>query len=400
MIYLAIQMALTEIRRNALRSALTMLGVIIGVAAVVTMLTLGQSATAKVSADVASLGTNLLMVMPGEEPRGPPSGVTTPFERADVHAIVTAAGPDAEVAPSANGSAVAVVGATNHKALITGTWPEYLGIRGYKLASGRVFDEADELAARAVCVIGETVRSELFVGDPLGQTMRLGRVSCTVVGVLAAKGQAAMGGDQDDVVLMPLSAFQQRISGTDEVGMVFLGVQDAARTDRVIARVEGSLRERRRVPHGDPDNFHVRDARELAQTLGTVTKVLTAFLGAVGGVSLLVGGIGIMNIMLVSVTERTREIGIRLAIGARPNDILTQFLVESVVLSVLGGVIGIALGLGASFGITWVMELSWSPSPTVLAVAFLFCVLVGVGFGFLPARRASQLDPLEALRHE
>jgi putative ABC transport system permease protein len=378
-----------------------MLGMVIGVAAVVAMLTLGNAATESVTSGIAALGTNLLIVSPGSQRRGGAETSATPFDAADVRAMQREVGAEADVAPIASRSVLAVAGNANHPTNAIGTTAAYLTVRGYKIAEGRAFGEPEEQGARPVCLIGETVRKDLFGGSPgLSTTIRVGTLPCTVIGVLAEKGGSGMGGDQDDVVLVPLSTFQRRIEGSDAVGIVFIGVHEDRRIQAVRDRLTALLRERRHVAVGQPDDFSVQDMREIAAQFATATYVLTAFLGAIGGVSLLVGGIGIMNIMLVSVTERTREIGIRLAIGATPGDVLWQFLVEAIVLCTLGGSVGIVLGLGGSWLATWGLSLTFSVDPRVVVGAFVFCAGVGVVFGFLPARRAARLDPIEALRHE
>jgi len=401
MIFANLSLALEAVRRNTLRSVLTMLGVVIGVAAVVMMVTLGQSASAKITGEVASLGNNLLIVSPGRRQNGPPSGPMKPFDLADVAAMEAAVGADGLVAPESSSQTAVVYGSANHLTTLRGVTPAYLEVRGYDVAEGRTIYEADVNGGSLVCLIGVTTQTELFGGaSALGQSVRLGHAPCTVVGVLAPKGKSTMGQDQDDTILLPLTAMQRRVMGDDHVAMVFVSVSDEGRIPRVQKRVQDALHVRRRVQAGLEDDFTVSDMREVAATLSTVTSVLTAFLGAVGAVSLLVGGIGIMNIMLVSVTERTREIGVRLAIGARPGDIRLQFLVESVVLSVLGGTIGVVVGLLGALGATKALDLTFTPNFAVVGGSFIFCAVVGVAFGWLPAQRASALDPIVALRHE
>ncbi len=401
MIFANLSLALEAVRRNSLRSALTMLGVVIGVAAVVMMVTLGQSASAKITGEVASLGNNLLIVSPGRRQNGPPAGPMKPFDLGDVAAMEAAVGADGVVAPESSNQTAVVYGSANHLTTLRGVTPAYLEVRGYDVAEGRTIYEADVNGGSLVCLIGVTTQTELFGGaSALGQSVRLGHAPCTVVGVLAPKGKSTMGQDQDATILVPLTARQRRVMGDDHVAMVFVSVSDEGRIPRVQKRVQDALHVRRRVQAGLEDDFTVSDMREVAATLSTVTSVLTAFLGAVGAVSLLVGGIGIMNIMLVSVTERTREIGVRLAIGARPGDIRLQFLVESVVLSVLGGTIGVVVGLLGALGATKALDLTFTPNFAVVGGSFIFCAVVGVAFGWLPAQRASALDPIVALRHE
>ncbi len=394
-------MSLREIRRNTLRSLLTMLGVIIGVGAVVVLVTLGEGASAKVEADIAKLGDNLLIVSPGANRRGPSVSAGRSFERADVTAIQREISGLAGIAPAAQQQTPVVSGNRNWRTSVIGTTPDYLDVRGYGIGSGRVFTESEVSSGRAVVVIGETVRKELFGNqDPIGQQVRIGRMPAEVIGVLAGKGQAAMGQDQDDVVLLPLVTFQRRIAGNTDIGSIYVSAAEGRPTVLVQSQIESLLRQRRRPNANGEDDFNVRDMAEIAATMASATGAMTALLGAIAGVSLLVGGIGIMNIMLVSVTERTREIGIRLSIGALPREVLLQFLVEAVVLSSLGGAIGILSGLGGGWFAARALSVPFVILPQIVLVAFLFSAAVGVVFGILPARRAARLNPIEALRHE
>jgi putative ABC transport system permease protein len=282
-----------------------------------------------------------------------------------------------------------------------GTDNNFFISQDWSLTSGRQFLAGELRGGRGVCIIGETVKNELFGSlDPLGRRMRVKQVSCEVIGVLDVKGESSFGGDQDDVILMPLRTYQRRISGNTDVSQIYISARDDVDTSKVQSDTEWLLRERRNIASGDEDDFSVRDMKQLAQTVSGTTTVLTGLLGAVAAVSLLVGGIGIMNIMLVSVTERTREIGIRLAIGALEGQVLTQFLVEAVVLSMLGGLIGIALGLGLAAILVNVLGVPFIIDLTIVVIAFGFSALVGMIFGYFPARRAAHLDPIEALRHE
>ena len=401
MLWATLIMSLQEIRRNAMRSLLTMLGVIIGVGAVVVLVTLGEGASARVEADIGKLGENLLIISPGASRRGPGSGSAPSFEGADVAAIEREIAGLAGVAPAAQQQALVVAGNRNWSASVTGTTPSFLAVRGYEVALGRSFTDAEVSSGRAVVLLGETVRQELFGGaDPVGQQVRVGRVPAEVIGVLGAKGEAAFGGDQDNVVLMPLVAFQRRVAGSSEIGTIYVSAGAGRPTVLVKSQIEALLAERRLgTPTGEPD-FSVRDMAEIAATMASATGALAALLGAIAAVSLLVGGIGIMNIMLVSVTERTREIGIRLSIGALPREVLLQFLVEAVTLSSLGGVLGILLGLGGGWAAARGLDVPFLVVPEIVAVAFVFSALVGVVFGILPARRAARLNPIEALRRE
>jgi len=394
-------MAITAIRRNAMRSFLTTLGVIIGVASVIAMVTLGRGATASVTNDISALGNNLLIVAPGADRRFGSSSSAQPFNQNDVRAIRAEVPAVSLVAPTSGGAARIVYGNQNWSTGVTGADNSYLRVRNWIVALGREFLEAEIRTGEAVCILGETPRRELFgAGDPLGEHIRVGTVSCEVIGVLESKGTSTFGEDQDDFIVMPLVTFQRRISGNDNIGAILVSATEGVPTRDAQLDLIALLRQRRRIHPGDEDDFVVRDMQEIGQVVSTVTGVLTTLLGAIAAVSLLVGGIGIMNIMMVAVTERTREIGIRMAIGARAGDVLLQFLVEAITLSVLGGVVGIALGLVGSFGAARAFDLPWVPGIDVVAGSFLFSALVGVFFGYYPAHKAAQLNPIEALRYE
>jgi len=393
--------ALQAIGRNKLRSFLTALGIIIGVASVVTMVHLGQSATRAVTQEIASIGSNLLFVMPGTSQRGP-GGVRTsaePFDLADVAAL-SAEIPGIRVAPSVTKAATAVFGNANETISVEGTTNEFFDVRNHHLAYGREFETAELRAGAAVCIIGRTVVEEMYLEqEPLGTTLRLDRTACRVIGVLEEKG-TSMGQDRDKTIIMPLKAVQRRLLGNLDVNVIYVSALEDGTTRRVQADIESLLRQRRHITDGEEDDFHVRDTQDVADALERTTNTLTVLLGAIAAVSLLVGGIGIMNIMLVSVTERTREIGIRLAIGARMHDVLTQFLVEAVVLSTIGGAIGLALGVGGTWLATSQLGMPFVPSPATMGLGFSFSVIIGVIFGLIPARKAAGLNPIDALRHE
>jgi putative ABC transport system permease protein len=397
----AVKLAFQAIRRNALRSLLTVLGIVIGVGAVIAMVTIGQGTTAKVTADLAKLGSNLLFVRPGQFGPGRASSDAKPFNSRDVEAIRAQVPGLRAVAPTAQKSLTVIYGTENRLTLVTGTDNDHLITQAWTLAAGRPFLEAEGRGGRAVCLLGATVHDKLFGrAEPIGHNIRVKNVSCEVIGVLQAKGQSGSGADQDDVVMMPLRVFQRRLAGNTDIGSIGLSARDGVDTAKVQVDVERLLRERRNISAGQTDDFSVRDMKQLAETTMATTTMLTALLGAVAAVSLLVGGIGIMNIMLVSVTERTREIGIRLAIGALESQVLTQFLVEAVVLSLFGGVVGILLGLGLAWLATRGLQVPFVLDTTIILIAFGFSALVGVIFGYFPARRAARLDPIEALRHE
>ena len=401
MIVTTLFMALRELRRNAMRSFLTMLGIVIGVCAVIALVNIGEGATAKVSQDIGRLGDNLLIVSPGAGRRSSTYVQAPGFTADDIAAIQREVTSVSRVAPTVGSQQLLVWGNNNHRSTVTGSTNDYLAVRSHTLEAGREFSAAELSSGHGVCIIGQTVRRELFGAvDPLGQSMRVGKLSCLVTGLLQSKGQSGMGQDQDDLVIMPLRAVQRRLVGTTEIGAIFVTARSSALTGSAERQLGSLLRQRRRIPPGSDDDFSVNDMKEIADAMSAATGTLTALLGAIAAVSLLVGGIGIMNIMLVSVTERTREIGIRLAIGALATDVLFQFLIEAVVLSTLGGTIGIALGLALSWTVTQAMGVPFLIQPGVLLLAFGFSAAVGVLFGYLPAHKAAKLNPIEALRHE
>jgi putative ABC transport system permease protein len=397
-----LMLALRSIQRNLLRSFLTILGIVIGVSAVITMVTLGNGATLAVQNQISGLGTNLLQVRPGQRMGPGTGGASAPaFKDVDADAIATQIGGIAAVAPEARTGATVVANGRNWTSSIIGSTNAWLVTGNWKLGDGRVFSDDELRAGAAVCLIGETVRRELYgTQSVVGEQLRVKQISCKVVGVLASKGQGSFGNDQDDVVLVPLKTLQRRITGNTRVNTLLVSMMDGSDANRVKAGITQLLRERRKLADSDEDNFNVLDTKQLAEALSGTTQVMTTLLGAVAAVSLLVGGIGIMNIMLVSVTERTREIGLRLAIGALEREVLLQFLIEAVVLASLGGLIGIVLATGASLGLSSVMKVPYLFNPGVNVLSFIFSAGIGVLFGYFPARRAARMDPIEALRHE
>lgn len=395
--------ALRAIRRNLMRSVLTTLGIVIGVAAVVTMVTVGNGATSAVRSQIASLGSNLLMIRPGQRMSfgGSGGGGSAPFKLADVQAIEGQVSGIAAVAPEVRAAVTVVADGKNWGTTITGTTNAYFETNNWRLAAGRMFEPAEAEAGAPVCVIGATVARELFGrADPVGRAIRVKQFSCQVIGVLAGKGQAAMGADQDDTIIIPVATAQRRVTGSTRVNTILVSMKADSNAERVKASLTDLLRERRKLNGGDENNFNILDTQQVAETLSGTTRLLTSLLGAVAAVSLLVGGIGIMNIMLVSVTERTREIGLRLAIGAFEREVLAQFLIEAVVLAALGGLAGLVLATAASVGIADLMGVPFLFDPAINLLAFVFSAAIGVIFGFVPARRAARLDPIEALRHE
>ena len=400
MFYETLRLAAQAILRNPMRSSLTVLGIVIGVAAVIAMVTIGNGTTARVQAQLSELGSNMLFVRPGQFGPGRASTQARSFTTKDVAAIRNQISGIRAVAPVVQSSATVIFGGESRTSTVVGTSADYLVVRSWPVSAGRGFLDAEERGG-AVCMIGSTVRTELFGGsEALGQRIRVGKMSCQIVGVLATKGQSGMGTDQDDTVLMPLRTFQRRIAGNSDVDTIMVAARDGVSTKRVQGDLERLMRERRRIAAGREDDFSVNDMTQIAETMSETTTVLTGLLGAVAAVSLLVGGIGIMNIMLVSVTERTREIGIRLAIGALKSQVLTQFLVEATVLALFGGIVGILLGLGLAYVAGLYLALPFVTSPAIIVVAFAFSALIGMAFGYFPARQAAGLNPIEALRHE
>jgi putative ABC transport system permease protein len=366
------------------------------------MVTLGGGVTAQVASEISSLGTNLLQVHPGQGFRGPGGARMSErsFDMKDVAAIVRDINGVSAVAPVASKSVQAIYGNENWSTSVTGSDNSFLAVRNWTLESGRVFTES-ESQGKAVCVIGSIVRDKLFgAQNPLGSSIRLEKLSCTVIGVFGAKGQSSMGADQDDFVLVPLRTFQRRLVGNQDVSAIFVSAQDGVSTEKVEQDITRLMRQRRRISYGEEDDFHLHDMKEIINTMTSTTRLLTALVGAVAAISLLVGGIGIMNIMLVSVTERTREIGTRLAIGALEREVLIQFLVEAVVLSSFGGIAGIAIGLLAALVGAHFLNVPFVFNAGIVTIAFLFSGMVGVVFGYFPARKAARLNPIEALRYE
>nr|WP_319565171.1 ABC transporter permease [uncultured Rhodoferax sp.] len=405
MLYSVFMLALRSVQRNMLRSFLTILGIVIGVSAVITMVTLGNGATQAIQTQISGLGTNLLLIMPGQRgPGGGGGGGGVPhFIEADATAIQSQIGGVAAVSPQGRASVTVVANGRNWVTSVTGSTNAWFTTGNWKLAAGRIFAPDEQLGGAAVCIIGETVRREIFGGTValtgLGELLRVKQFSCVVIGILAGKGQSGMG-DQDDTVVVPLNTLQRRVTGSRKVDILSVSMQDGADSVPLKASLRQLLRERRKLAAGDDDNFNIFDTQQLAETLSSTMGVLTNLLGAVAAVSLLVGGIGIMNIMLVSVTERTREIGLRLAVGALEGEVLLQFLIEAVVLSAMGGVIGVVIATGASYGLSLYMAVPYAFDVSINVLALVFSAGIGVLFGYFPARRAARMDPIEALRHE
>jgi putative ABC transport system permease protein len=394
-------LALREIRRHLLRSILTVLGIVIGVAAVITMVTVGNGVTASVQTQIASLGANTLIVLPNAGGRQAGSAPPRPFTEQDVGVIREQVGGLKAVSGQANSAATATADGINWQTNVTGTTNDGIAIQAMVVTSGRPFTADEEAAGKSVCIIGETVRKNLFANvDPIGRQLRVGKLSCPIIGQLKERGQGGGGNDQDDVVLMPLRTVQRDLLGTTDIHWMVVGVNPAYDNQVVSADLARLLRERRHLAAGQSDDFRIIDLKQISDTVSSTLAVMTALVAAIASISLIVGGIGIVNIMLVSVTERTREIGIRLAIGALAREVRLQFLTEAVVLCSLGGAIGIGLSFGLSLLLTTIMDVDFVFNPLVNLGSLLFASFLGILFGYVPAQRAAALNPIDALRHE
>ena len=399
----ALLIAIKEIRRNILRSILTILGIVIGVASVIAMVMIGDGTTANVTANIEKLGSNMLNVRVGQEKRGAPrdDNSAKPFKIEDITAIKNEVANLKGVTAENSSMANVVFGNKSNSSLIVGTTNDYFIIKDWEVEQGRIFEEGELSSGKSVCILGTTVVTNLF-GDenPIGATIRIKNFPCSVIGVLASKGASSFGRDQDEVVITPLKMYQRKIQGNLDVSTIIVSVMEEKYIEDAKAQIISLMQDRRAVKVGEADNFHIRDMKDILNTMTSTTKMLTYLLGSIAAISLLVGGIGIMNIMLVSVTERTREIGIRLAIGAMQSEVLLQFLIEAIVLSTLGGIIGIFLGLGVGYGVVQIFELPYIINTQIILISFIFSTLIGVVFGYFPARKAARLNPIDALRYE
>ncbi|WP_305097313.1 ABC transporter permease [Croceibacterium aestuarii] len=391
-------LALREIRRHILRSFLTTLGIIIGVAAVITMVTLGKGVTADIEKQISSLGSNVFFVFPVQTDRGQ----LRPFDERDVTAVREQIAGVKDVAGQVEKNVTAIHNGQDWKSKVEGVGNDFLRARGIEIDEGRAFSEAEETAGANVCIIGPTVRDEIFVPNqsPIGERMRLDNVSCQVIGVFASRGSVGGNGDDDNSVFMPLTNVQRRFTGNDKIGYMVVSYDSSYSSAAMTQALVDLMRERRVLLAGQPNDFDIIDTAEINDTVASSVGTLTVMVAAIAAISLVVGGVGIMNIMLVSVTERTREIGIRLAIGALAREVQMQFLTEAVVLCCFGGIIGILLGFALSYSLSSAFELPYVFDPFINILSFVISALIGIVFGYFPARRASQLDPIEALRHE
>ena len=403
MITNAFLIAIKEIRRNILRSILTILGIVIGVASVIGMVMIGDGTTANVKDSITKLGTNMLTLRVGQERRGGPRSDNSAksFKIDDINAIKNSIKNVKAVAAENSSNVNLIYSNKSYTSSIIGTDNDYFIIRDWNLSSGRYFEQNELNSGKSSCILGSTIVKQLFNGlDPVGERIRLKNFSCDVIGVLESKGASTFGRDQDEIVIVPLTMLQRKIQGNKDVKSILISINDSKNIKSAKKDITLLMQERRKIKVGESDNFHIRDTEDLLSTMTSTTKMLTYLLGSIAAISLLVGGIGIMNIMLVSVTERTKEIGTRLAIGAMENEVLLQFLVEAIVLSTLGGIIGIILGIGIGYTSVLFMELPFIINHKIILISFVFSTLIGVIFGYFPARKAAQLNPIDALRYE
>ena len=399
----AFLIAIKEIKRNILRSFLTILGIVIGVASVIAMVMIGDGTTANVQQSISKLGTNMLTLRVGQERRGPPreDNSAKPFTEGDIIAIKNEIQNIKAVASENTTKMNIVLGNKSTTSSVIGTSNDYFIIKDWEVSEGRTFEDSELSSGKPSCIIGTTIVKQLFTEtNPIGTNIRLKNLSCNVIGILKSKGASAFGNDQDEIVIVPLKMYQQKIKGDKDVSSILISITDGKLIDTAKIEITSLMQERRALRIEEPDNFHIRDMQETLATMTSTTKMLTYLLGSIAGISLLVGGIGIMNIMLVSVTERTREIGTRLAIGAMESEVLLQFLVEAVVLSMFGGIIGIIFGMCIGYIVVNSMDLLFIINKQIIMISFFFSTLIGVVFGYFPARKAARLNPIEALRYE
>ena len=400
-----IKIAVRALANNKLRGFLTMLGIIIGVASVITMLAIGQGSKRSIQAQISEMGSNMIMIHPGADVRGGVRQVASAMETLkllDYEDIVDETRFVSAVSPSVNSSGQAIYGANNAPTTVYGISPDYLEIRRYKVEDGDMFTEQDIQTAAKVCVVGKTVVDNLFPdgSNPVGKVIRFQKLPFRIVGVLESKGYNSMGMDQDDLILAPYTTIQKKVLAITHLQGITCSALKEEYTDQAIDEISEILRRNHKLKESDDDDFTIRSQQELSTMLTSTTDMMTVLLAAVAGISLLVGGIGIMNIMYVSVTERTREIGLRMSIGAKGIDILAQFLIESILISVTGGLIGVVFGVGAALVVNGVAHFPIYIQPWSVVLSFAVCTVTGVFFGWYPAKKAAQLDPIEAIRYE
>ena len=400
-----IKIALRALANNKLRGFLTMLGIIIGVASVITMLAIGQGSKRSIQAQISEMGSNMIMIHPGADVRGgvrQDASAMETLKLEDYQNIVDETRYVSAVSPSVNSSGQAIYGANNAPTTVYGISPDYLEIRRYKVGDGDMFTEQDIQTAAKVCVVGKTVVDNLFTGgeNPVGKVIRFQKLPFRIVGVLESKGYNSMGMDQDDLILAPYTTIQKKVLAITHLQGITCSALKEEYTDQAIDEISEILRRNHKLKESDDDDFTIRSQQELSTMLTSTTDMMTVLLAAVAGISLLVGGIGIMNIMYVSVTERTREIGLRMSIGAKGIDILAQFLIESILISVTGGLIGVVFGVGSALVVNGVAHFPIYIQPWSVILSFAVCTITGVFFGWYPAKKAAQLDPIEAIRYE
>ncbi len=398
------KIALRALNNNKLRAFLTMLGIIIGVASVITMLAIGQGSKKSIQAQIAEMGSNMIMIHPGADTRGgvrqDPSAMQT-LKMADYEALRDETSFLSAISPSVSSSGQLIAGNNNYPSSVSGVGTEYLEIRQLSIENGEMFDESDIQTSAKVCVIGKTIVDNLFPGeDPIGKIIRFNQVPFRVVGVLKSKGYNSMGMDQDDVVLAPYTTVMKRLLAQTYLSGIFASALSEDMTDNATEEITGILRRNHKLKDGDDDDFTIRSQQELSTMLNSTTDLMTTLLACIAGISLVVGGIGIMNIMYVSVTERTREIGLRMSVGARGIDILSQFLIEAILISITGGVIGVVIGCGASWVVKSAAHWPIFIQPWSVFLSFAVCTVTGVFFGWYPAKKAADLDPIEAIHYE
>lgn len=395
--------AIKEIRRNTMRSLLTAIGIVIGIASVIAMVNIGKGASASITESVSQLGGNTLFIIPGQESGyGGGSSTSKPFDLKDVAVLKESIFMIDAISPQSVTSLTAIHLDQSYSTSVRGINNDYFKIQSWTFAKGDMFSDDELKSGKNVCVVGQTIIDELAldVDTIIGNKIKLEKFSCKVVGVLEKKGADTFGQDQDDTILVPIKMLQRRISGNNDVNVILVSIKENFSLDDAKMQMEQILREQRHIKTGEEDNFSIRSMTALLDTLNKVTNMLTIMSSAVAAISLIVGGIGIMNIMLVSVTERTREIGIRMAVGAMAKDIMTQFLIESTVLSGVGGVIGVILGLIITFSVSFALDIVLVVDPSIIVIALLFSMLIGIVFGLVPARKAANMNPIDALRYE